>query len=179
MPNPLINRQLNTAVNRKDQPLPPEPEDYEYESPNIPYRGGVDHGVKSDNKVEDPPEYDPALDHPEYALEPVEPEPVPVRIVQSGAREIRSWRVTRAYVTGSPALISDQNDQLSKVTVRNTSTDTTAYIGDTRDDCNSMFGYPLLPGDSITINTSRAVYGCSETGTVQVAIMREYVIEAD
>lgn len=178
MPNPLMNRQLNTSKNRRPEPIEPDVEEYEYESPNIPYRGGVDHGVQSNNAPEPPQKYDPDY-VTEYASEPTEPTPVPVKIVQSSGREIKAWRTFRTYATNN-SLISDEVPEQVKVTIHNMSTDTVVYVGDSRDNANEMHGYPLAVNAELTITTTQAVYGSSADGTQQpISVVREYVIRED
>lgn len=183
MPNPLMNRQINLSRKPRDhepEPLAPDVEEYDYGKVTpVSYRGAVDHGVYSDNQVEPPEGYEPEDSDVEYALEPPVPDPVPVRIVQSTGREIRAWRVFRAYAdTGS--LISDEVPEQSKITLRNMSTDTVVFVGDSRETGNSMHGYPLTPGNELVLNTTRAVYASSEDGSQQpVSVVREFVIRED
>jgi hypothetical protein len=179
MPNPLLNRQVNTSNDPPDRMGPggkgTKPILEEYVGDNNPYRGVETHGVAPTVHPEFTEKYDPDEDGEEYD-KPVEfPEPIPVKIVHETVTEFVDWIVRRETVDSNTRRIVQQNDRRIGLRVKNMDAAKTIYVFPESN--NAIFlGWPLAPLEQLNLLASQAdVWGLSGDGTqVEVAIMEEY-----
>lgn len=145
----------------------------------FPYRGQEMHGVAP---VDDP--WQRGDDEHEFADNPApsvvdpEPEPVPVRIVRGNtAREIRSWNATQMMADGTPRQLIGRNQSRTKVHVKNLSAEVAVYIG-RQNTTNYMSGYPIDPGQSISLESTDEIFGVTgdTTKTALIALMWEHTV---
>lgn len=114
-----------------------------------------------------------ALGDDTVPIEPLatEPEPIPVRIVRSGARELQRLRTTLVRVVGSgvagdpqagnPVMVVAKNaSRQALVTIVNTSVDTTVYLSHDPAFVSTpkAGGFALLPQSSVQVVTDEAVW---------------------
>lgn len=179
MTNPLTR----SGLSQSKKVLRPEaivPEMEAYAGHNHPYRGTEDHGVMP---VDDPlPELDYADGRlAEYSDSPPDPEPIPVRIVTKGGREIRRFRPMVAYagptdVNGvtTPKQILAKDDSRKNATIRNSNTET-IYISDEAETANVTYGYPIPQNATYQTESQEAVYASiAKTTSASVSIAVEY-----
>lgn len=117
MPNPLM-RLGNGARTSTDAPERVVPVPEEYEGDNFPYRGTQTHGVEPVHVPEEMRDWEGVVPAEYRVVEP-EPEPTPVRIVQTGGRELHKWQVRRDYATGVVSRVAGRNDARTTLRVRN------------------------------------------------------------
>lgn len=145
----------------------------------FPYRGTEQHGVSDPNiKIDYPDETWPDTTIAAFEEHKPDPEPVPVKIVRTGAREIRDWRTRQTVVTGTPILVVGRNLDRTTVRIRNTSATIVAYIGNTVS-VSAISGYPIAANsESIPITTSEEIYGISGDGNpLTLAVLEELAVE--
>lgn len=146
------------------------------------YRGQETHGVPTDRSTHggDPDEYDDASRYDVHYVEPAEePEPIPVRIVLDGSREIRQFRVTRmasGTSDSSARCLLGRDVDRRKVVLKNASPDT-VYIGHDQQTAGSMHGYPLAANETFeTESGSTEIWAQSSTAAPCVlAVKIDYV----
>lgn len=142
----------------------------------LPYRGYAAHGVDPNSS----PPHDVPSDLFDQAEVPVyeqgDPErattPVPVRIVQESAKEARNFFTDQIGVSTVADAIVGKNEDRTSLMVKNLDANYTIYVGASKTTVSAM-GYPLGPGEEISLNTSAPVYAVSPSGTVVVAILGE------
>lgn len=145
--------------------------------PVFPYRGQEQHGVAVpaqpwlpvDATLED------WANRTDYEDSEEEIKPVPVRIVSEGTSEIPSWRVGRVYADIRPSILSGKNDAQQSVQIRNMSGTDTLYIGPDSS-LGVLGGYPVGPGDDISVTTTEPVYGITEQNQVEVAVLIQHSV---
>lgn len=148
-----------------------------------PYRGLDPHGVAPSEQWSDVPAFD-GTRLVEYPPEKEEPDPIPVRIVQEGPKELRTFRV-RAFPLPTNGLVSQvlgAHEWRSTVKIKNTGT-VTAYILDSPSGGSSigsapMNGYPLAQNESVDLTAQTAVYACNDGSTTVpiLVIIEQYTV---
>lgn len=146
----------------------------------MPYRGFEAHGVNpNSSKPQDVPadlfDQAEAPAYEEKAPERVEV-PVPVRIVQEGAKENKEWFSGQEVAGATASMIASRDERRTSLTVKNIGT-VTVWIGpDNR--VSKASGFPLAANDSQSFNGWGAVWAVSDDGTNQtLAVIGEYVVE--
>jgi hypothetical protein len=145
---------------------------------NLPYRGAVDHGVPY-------AEVEPTDEAHYHSGRPVEflPEdttddvaPIAVRVVGSGTREIKQFRVFRSNVApGNFTGLVGRDSTRSSIKIRNIGAET-VYIGDSMGVTN-LSGYPLATDAELSLNTTDAVYAAVASAAAvngEVAVLVEF-----
>lgn len=139
---------------------------------NIPYRGVVDHGVPVQQE-ELPDEAHYWTGRPvEYLPEETEPDPIPVRVVNQGARELRRFSATQPVLSFSngnavqQVRIAGRDENRTKLLIR--------VIGRT-DFLQSVFvyiggpgvtpydGYLMTNNQELPLNTTEEVWAYADT----------------
>lgn len=146
----------------------------------MPYRGFAAHGVDPNSS---PPQDVPA-DLFDQAEAPVYQEkvperaeiPVPVRIVQEGAKENKEWFSGQEVAGPTASMIASRDDRRTRLTIKNIGA-VTVWIGpDAR--TNKASGYPLSANETQTFNGWGAVWALTDDGSTQsIAVIGEYVVE--
>lgn len=182
MPSPFLRTQLNIGKKPvRPEPLTPTPENYAGE--NQTWRGIQDHGVTPQYDPSDPETYTVDVNGRKVPIkyEPPEsePDPIPVRIVQSTAREYRRFQTDRLSVranTGLPTQLVGKDDNRVNIKVVNPSADKTVYIANEATDL-LLRGYPLGPGKEWSSITEEDVWAISaDTTDVVVGITVDKVV---
>lgn len=183
MPNPLTRR-----TNQSEQPPVRVQPQTHVPARVLPYRGIETHGVD----ITDAPDID--ADEADYGttvavpIEPPEsePEPVPVRIVQSGRRERRTFRSVVAYANGTNrsnqgSQLLGRDDSRTKATIRNKSVDAELWISHAPEYANPQFGFFLAAGERYDTSSQDAIYGTvankPDDLPVYIAIESSIVVE--
>lgn len=176
-------RQLLGMQKAPERPERVEPVPEHYAGTNFPYRGTETHGVKPDPNVDysDPEiRYDPEHDGDvNYVPEPVEHDPIPVRIVNENPTEIREFRSAR-FTVGSPAVqLLGKHDARYRTRIRNTDAVNAIYIGPDSS-VNSYTGYKLPAGAEIDgLTTTQEVWATTgDETTADISIMYEFAVRA-
>lgn len=95
--------------------------------------------------------------------------PVDVRIVDAvRVQEFpsRSWSPAQLNVGTAPVQIAAPHHARTQLRVTNTGT-TTVYLGPAQSNCTVTSGYPLAPGEALTLETRAAVWAiCADAGTL-------------
>ena len=125
---------------------------------NIPYRGSVDHGVpyKTFDAVSelwvDVNDGDVEEELDDHVI------PVPVQVVNQGTHELKRLRAIRHYADGaSVSRLVGPNDARTKLTIRTPTGGGILYI-DSSESVSTFTGYPIFPGESLSVNSTDAVY---------------------
>lgn len=145
----------------------------------FPYRGMEQHGVPATHPVWTKPSEDCVDVEGELsATEQEDSRPVPVRIVQEFAREIRTWNATQTRADANPRELVGRNLQRTKLLIRNLSVDVVVYIG-RANGANYLSGYPVDPGQTIELNTTDEVHGVvgDITKVALIAVLQQFTIE--
>ena len=184
MPIPLPAR--NTSKKRKNsvqepvETVEPVPETHLEDVTNIPYRGAAHHGVKSTRDIPDDVELSTAINEDdvdpwEHALEPEAP--IAVRVVTSGASEMKEWRTLVGYSRALPAQLVGRHESRNKITVRNVGGNT-CYLSHDPSVLNiSTDGYPLADGAEIDLNTTQPIYCVSNGTDSKLVMVEEYTVK--
>ena len=175
MPNPFM-RIGTPSVSKKadDRPHAVEPIPEEYVGENNPYRGIQDHGVEPTGKPIGGPDYED--DIPAF-YEEVKPDadPVPVRIVSAGGRELRRFNTWQeAVAAGTVRMIAGRNNARNSIVILNTGTDT-IYVGSS-ESVASYTGFPVGAGGTLSLNTEDAVYAYAAAQQT-VACIEEFSVK--
>lgn len=123
---------------------------------NLPYRGQVNHGVPYDgvNPIDESQYW--SEEETDYEDEAQAVDPIPVRVVNRGAREINRFS-TRQFTTaiGVPIQVADRNESRTSITIKCGVNDP-LFIGDAN---ISLFsGFRLDPSVSHVLKTTEPVY---------------------
>jgi hypothetical protein len=185
MPNPLLRapfgRQQTPAMADppKERQAPDVIDDIGVQEVVFPYRGTEPHGVAPTEHPTSAPGFNEDTVLADVTPEAPEPEPVPVRIVSQGGREVVQWRSMRAIVDGSQRLIVGRNERRRNLRIRNmNAAGRTVFIAPDSN-VTSYDGWPLAPGTELQFTAAQSeVYGVSDDGSqVEVAILSEHAIE--
>lgn len=186
MPNPIIGRIVTSKrkVDDRPKPVPPTPE--QYAGDNIPYRGVVEHGQPVDDNWRDPaddlPQHDGRLVDV-YEHESVEPDPIPVYIVNQSSRERRAFRTMQSYAGGTDVgvmRIVGQDDSRTRLTIKVPTGAQTVWVADDSANANSVVGFPIAAGESYTTETQEALYASVAQPAQQVLYLAvEYRVNLD
>lgn len=144
----------------------------------FPYRGSEDHGVSATEKPLEPSDWEHGVPV-EYSERPIDVDPVPVKIVTEGSRELRRFRVVVGYAgSSSPRQILGQDEERSFVRIKNTTSDKTLYVAHHLEQATATWGYPIAPGDELPTSTQMAIYAStSDTVDTAVPMFVEYATE--
>jgi hypothetical protein len=145
------------------------------------YRGQELHGVP---QVGTPDLYDevPAGESVLVHELPPEPDPIPVRIVRGGGRELARWRTLRAYAGDDVTQALGRDEARNTTIIRNLSSTALdrVWIGSDQHTANSAYGFPLDPGAQVTLSTEDPIWirrdGASPTNPIPCAILTEYTV---
>lgn len=171
-----------TGPSREPERVQPVPE--HYQGVNFPYRGTEQHGVAvPDDAHYNTRDFQYPEEEPEKVLPAVEEhEPIPVRIVNTSARERLDMRVARFRVTERAQQILGRLDTRKGVRIKVLSqTDGVAsnpiYIGHD-DSVKTYTGYEMTAGETIfPITTTEDIYAiCAAGQTVEIAFMYEFSV---
>lgn len=183
MPSPFnfAQRVTSKKVTEHPTPIPPVPEE-QYRDDNNAYRGIENHGVASQNHTTAEDywglEGRPAIvyDEPEE-----EPNPIPVRIVSAGGRELRKWLAFRVLVpAGNTATqIVARDEKRTKVTIDNT---VQVNAGDAllinHAPFNSTdYGFVVRANSKVDLTTEEGVWALPwGGGAITVTVLVEYAV---
>lgn len=154
-------------------------------APVFPYRGTEQHGVNVESQPWIPQDADEQSWQGEEVVDPeFDPiKPIPVEVVNQGAREIRSWRAVHFNIGKvSPALIVGQNVRQTKITVRHAgdvNSTNVVWLGHESNVMPGLSGWPLFAREQIEINTEEEVYAITGTGTDEttpLAVIIEHAV---
>ena len=149
---------------------------------NFPYRGQETHGVDPTDDASNPdPEeanYGVTVAVP---IEPEiqEPEPVSVKIVSSGAKELRAFRIIREYcrATESSRRIIGQDETRTTARIKNLHASDLLYISDMAFNDVAM-AYPIAGGAELEVSAETSVYAKpSAANDIPVAIFVEFTVQ--
>lgn len=182
MPNPFMR--LGKAQSRepvdRSIPVPVEPVPETVAGPVFAYRGMETHGVEPGGPYRDPIDYD-SRGVVVYEDEEEQPDPIPVYVVNQGAREIRDWRTIRTYAAtqgqSAKLVINDdyQSRRRSKVTVKNMDV-SPVYIGHDQTSASPAFGFILGAGEKIDLNAQSQIWAVGTAAyDAPLAVIVEYV----
>lgn len=141
---------------------------------HFPYRGIQTHGV---DPTVMPAERDEDIAGGKvissYNAEPeTSAPPVPVRIVDTAAREFTRWRAYQTYATANPSTIVNRQEGRKSTTIKNLHTADPVWLG-ADSGVSAISGFRLDFGDSFTVNGEAevwAVRGGAADVTLSVAI---------
>lgn len=166
------------SPDREPERVKPVPESYE--GVNFPYRGTEKHGVEVPSDAEyNTREFQYEEESPDTYMEPLpEVEPIPVRVVNSTARERLDWRATRFLVKDTAAQILGRHDRRKAVRIRNHDATNPIYIGNDAG-MQSYTGYLIPAGAELyPFLSTEDVWAVSNSGTeVEISIMYEFAVE--
>lgn len=180
MPNPMI---AHGEMNQSKEPYEEtkganEPAAEVYAGENFPYRGIETHGVKPTADPTNMPDWrsDGRL-VPVLTVPPnVEIEPVPVRIVNEGSREIKRWRNSTYLVPDTAVQIVGRDRTRTRVLIRNVSTADPIFIG-TDSSLTPTFGYVLDFGATLELFSTEEIWAIANpTDSVSLNILVEYSV---
>jgi hypothetical protein len=105
--------------------------------------------------------------------------PVPVRVVDTSAREYKQWRAWQVFVNStSPCLVANRKEGQSNLRVRNFATQGTNRVWIGPDPGVSVYtGYPLAGNDEVVFSGEAPVYAIADTGvsgSVTLAVLSEF-----
>lgn len=84
-----------------------------------------------------------------------------------------TWKVSQTDVTTTPAvLIASSLTDRNGVLIKNWSTSSTIYVGESLGKADTSIGYPLAPRDAVAMDIAAgaAVYAVSDTGTADIRV---------
>lgn len=178
MPNPLMRAGRtntshgNTAVypdSITEHPEPATPIAETYAGDNNPYRGTEQHGVEDNNEPHPTPGY--TTRNVPVRTDPPPPnyDPIPVRIVEEGGREIRSMRTVVMFApnSGNAALILGRDENRTFARFKNPDEAQVIYINHNPHtvDSAAMNGFPVGPGEHYETQTQEEVYASAPGGS--------------
>lgn len=163
MANPLLSRQKVTSTDPQDHRVDPVPE--AYAGQNWPYRGIETHGVDPNNKPDDMPGFDGTIPV-ELVVKDPPPDPIPVKIVGEGGRQITDWTTSTFTVFGNAIRIldADRNGRRKTALIKNLGPNT-AYLGPSSESATGFMAWKLTPGDSLSTNVDTDVYAVAAAAT--------------
>jgi len=143
---------------------------------NNAYRGIESHGVPRTNEWTQVPS---ALDENEeveaFDVSHAAIDPIPVKIVNEGMRELRSWQVRHEYATNAANRILPLNKHSTKTRVRNIGAATVWVAPDVS--VAVFTGYPIPINTEWVFEGQTEVWAISEDGAQQhLVIMSEVTI---
>lgn len=168
MANPLLQTQRNTSKNKTERPQAITPVMESYAGENNTWRGIETHGVE--------PIYDPADPNTfsvdingrptliEYEDLPKDVPVVPVKIVQDTMREYRQFWTDRVTLTDGRSSILGRDDRRVTARIVNTDAAKTVWVASSPADLQ-LRGYPIAPGQTLTINGEMPVYAVASDGS--------------
>lgn len=150
-----------------------------YAGDNNAWRGTEMHGVAT---KEHATSYDPGVHSEENAHvisehhDPIEHDPIDVRIVNEFNEEVRDFRAVQFPVGAIAQAIVGAHPKRLKVLIRNPSANVNpVYIG--QDPTVASFtGFGLYPGQELSLSAGRAIYAVSPLGAT-LHIIDEFSIE--
>lgn len=153
------------------EPLQPVPDRFFQKV--YPYRGVENHGVDDGVQPWIPAEASEDTWQGEETYDPeiIPIKPIPVEIVNQSANERRAFRtVVHHIVKNRGVIIAGHNERINRVHLRNLAlvADTTqiVWIGDSAAIVPGLSGYPLRPGESLTIEAEEAIYAILDDAAV-------------
>ena len=146
---------------------------------NIPYRGVVDHGVPYENQeMFDEAHY--YTGRPvEYAPEEHDPDPIPVRVVNDGMRELRRFSATQPVLSFSngnavqKVRLLGKNEHRTKALIRcvgRTDFLQTVFVFVGGPEVTPFDGYLMTNNQELTLNTTEEVWAYADTTRQPAAI---------
>lgn len=170
MRNPFYNEEH--SARRDIKAVEPVPE--AYVGDNNPYRGIEQHGVENPNKPTVVPGYGDTYQVELQDNAPI-PDPVPVLVVNQGARERRDWAANNTFVDSSRVVEVLPNDpRRTKATIVNAGPNT-VYVGRTQS-VSVAFGFPVAMGATFpTLEAETNMYAITAaTETANLRVLWEY-----
>jgi hypothetical protein len=175
MPNPFLR--LGTPSQSKEAPEHESAETPILEAvvgSNNPYRGSQDHGVMPTAKPSPTPDNTgsiPAL----FELEEPPPEPIPVRIVQQGTREIRRFTTQQVPVGSAPVRVLGRDANRRAATVAVADPVVVWFGGDFG--VSAFSGWGLSNGGQLKIEANDEVWAVSSDANQHIVfIALEYAV---
>lgn len=177
MPNPIIRRHpLRTSKTPgRTEPIPPQME--AAEGDNIPYRGIVDHGVPVAHTFHDFAGYEDTEEGSDKEYEK-EPDPIPVRIVTAGGRELRRARTWQDIVPDTTTVrkIAGRNEARTSIVIYNNSA-ALVWVGFT-ESVTAYTGFPVNNAGTLSLKCENEIFAVGTSGTPQQLCMcEEYSVE--
>lgn len=176
-------RQRNGMAKKPtDRPVPIKPVPEKYKGVNFPYRGIEMHGVD----VPEGTEYDTReFQYPEddgkaeILPAPIEPDPIPVKVVTETARERLDWRAARFSVNTRAQQVLGRHDKRKAVRIRNHSETEAIYIGNDAG-MQAYTGFMIPPGEELyPFHSTEDVWACTDSDaaeSVEISIMYEFAV---
>lgn len=162
MPNPFMRLGSTNVSDEEmapDRPRPTAPILETYEGSNHPYRGIESHGVADTGKPSDPQtEWNDGTRKVVYDDNKNEPDPVPVKIVEQGGREIKSWRIITDKVPANNGIrrVVGANPRRTGLRIKNNN-NFFLYIG-SNESVASYTGYPMGSFESLDLDIQDEVW---------------------
>lgn len=179
MPNPILSmRPRNTGRRPDKEEMDIEPVPEHYEGYNNPYRGTELHGVEPNTEPRPVPSHASVVDT-EYDPPIPEPDPIPVRIVTTGGRELRRSRIYQGKANaGNCNQILGRDEQRYKVKLKNLGT-SVVYVGNNDSTANANHGWPLAQDEVFESETQDELWVLSShaTDAMTVAVSVVYGVE--
>lgn len=170
MPNPLTR---NTNQSRRAPDRIDAVAETTVPARVLPYRGIETHGVAFTG------EFDIDADEADYGTtvavpiepEPKEDEPIPVRLVSSGASELKTWRVVREYCrsTESSRQILGLDETRSNTRIRNLHATDVLYVS--HESFNDIANaYPVPAGAEFALSTATTPVYAKPAGANDISV---------
>lgn len=171
MANPLLSKQKATSTDPTDRQVTPIAE--RYEGQNWPYRGMENHGVEPTNKPDDMPGYDGTIPVELVMMDPP-PDPIPVKIVGEGGRQLTDWTVSTftVFANAVRVLDADRNGRRKTALVKNLGPNT-AYVGPSSESASGFMAWKLGVGESLSTNVDTDVYAVAAAATSPTNVYAE------
>jgi hypothetical protein len=153
----------------------PIPVEGAYIEPHVnAYRGTETHGVTPTVEFHDVEAITPDDAIVEFEIPDSTPDPIPVRIVQSGGRELKRATVQHSYAQpGYQQRIVGRDVNRSACKITNLHATDTAYISPDPS-VQPFLGYPIKAGAEFAYNAQDALYAISGTvNTIELAVYSE------
>lgn len=177
--NPLTKLGPMRTSKKPQRPTPEQPVPEAYAGHNNPYRGVEAHGVEPTEEPLDELDYsDGRL--VEYEEPEQQPEPVPVRVVTEGSRELKKFRPVVAHAGGTdrgrPFQILGADDTRDRATIHNNNT-ATVYIGSTPEEASVANGFPIEENGTYATSSQDELYAfINQAAIAEVRIAIEYTV---
>lgn len=142
----------------------------------FPYRGTEQHGVDAGRPWTPTDATASSWEGPIKSEAPdIDPEPVPVRIVQEKNDELRTFHAFQTGCAGSAVNIVGRDTKRTDVTIKNTSAANTVWIGSDTS-VTPTNGYPIAAGSSETLAVDEPIYAvATNAAAATLAVIVTYM----
>lgn len=151
-----------------------------YQEFNVPYRGNVPHGVDPSLYGSYVPDEDREGGKIELHERKEEPEPTPVRVVNTSPESYVDWSAGQLSVDTTVRRLVGRNPSRKTLKIRNLHPTEAFYVG--RNYVSYLNGYPVAAaGGEFSITSTEDVWAVASnsalSGVIMVAIVEEFTVE--